>query len=134
MADHTITITNAVQAFGPAPASKWGTNTPYTMTWGTTKWGEGTEDLQVAVEKSLSESVTPSDALDLSVGYNRTKENSLAFSSEMTFESLTDGSGYLYVFVSNTTDAEGRDSNTWTAASRATTTYSTVTVTSTTWS
>lgn len=134
MANFTITITNQVRTFGPAPSSKWGTNTPYAMTWGTTKWGEGTEDLQVAYGKLLGESVTPSDALNLSVGFQRDFSNSLTFTGDLSFESLSDGSGWAYVFISNTTDGEARASNTYTAASRATTTYTSLTVSATTWS
>lgn len=37
MTDFSKTITNSIRTFGIGPATQWGTG----MTWGSTKWGEG---------------------------------------------------------------------------------------------
>ena len=42
MTDFSKTITNSIRAFGIGTSTKWGTG----MTWGTTKWGEGSTETQ----------------------------------------------------------------------------------------
>jgi hypothetical protein len=133
MADHTIAVTNAVNCFGPAPSTKWGTNTPYTMTWGSSKWGEGTEDLIVSIEKILTaETLTLTDAFYKNP--NKLIENSVTWSSETTLEALQSGNGYYYVFVGPTTDAESRTLSTYSSQAAGSTTYTSASVASTTWS
>ena len=132
MADHTISVTNSVNIFGPAPSTKWGANSPYTMTWGTSKWGEGTEDLITRVEKNLtSETLTLANALYFHA--NKVLENSITPTSETTSEGLQSGI-YSYVFVGPTTEAESRSESTYTSQSAGTTTYTSAAATSTTWS
>lgn len=134
MADHSITITNAIVTFGPAPSTKWGVGTPYTMTWGTSKWGEGTEDLMCAFEKVLSNSITPSDD-----NYYFNIEHLISLGSisptfEMSSETLTDGSGYYYNFISNTSEAEDRDATTYTQVSNSSSSWTEDSDENTSWS
>jgi hypothetical protein len=133
VADFVISVSNSVNTFGPAPSTKWGTNTPYTMTWGTSKWGEGTEDLIVQIVKNLTaETLTLTDALYKNP--NKLLENSADFTSETTAEALLSGNGYYYVFVAPTTDGEDRNLSTYTSGSAGSVTYTSVSVASTTWS
>lgn len=133
MADYTVSITNAVNCFGPAPSTKWGTHDPYTMVWGSFKWGEGTEDLVTHYEKRLtSETLTLSDAIYKNA--NKLLDNSIAATSETTMESLQTGNGYYYVFTGPVTDAENRNLSTYTSQTAQSTTYTSASVASTTWS
>ena len=129
MADHNITISNSLNTFGLAPSNKWND-----WNWNAFLWGEGTEDMQVLVQKLIEEAVTFDSAVTTQFSVYVIISNSLTPDADMYAESLTDGSGYNYVFASNTTDGEGRTfptytavtdgSGTWTAATAATTTWS----------
>lgn len=133
MADLTISIANSINSFGPAPSDKWGTGTPYNFTWGVSKWGEGTEDLQVAIEKVLSsEGYSISD--DYFFNPNKGLSESLPFASETTSEFLLTGNGWNYVFVAPVIDAENREIAVYTAVSGASVSYTCGTATSPTWS
>lgn len=134
MADFSITISNAINAFGPAPATKWGVNTPYTMTWGTSKWGEGTEDLITVMDKVISNAPTFTDALTLAVDFYIAITNSFSGTFEAGDEGLSDGSGYSYVFTGGTTDLDTIVTTTYTEGAGNAPTYTSGTVTSTTWS
>lgn len=102
------------------------------MTWGTSLWGEGTQDLIVAIEKLLSNSITPSD--DYFLHPDKLISNSIVHTSETTNEGLQSGNGYSYVFVGPTTEAEDRNLSTYTEGSAASTSYTAGASTSTTWS
>lgn len=132
MADFLITVTNSVRSFGPAPSTKWGAGSPYTMTWGTSKWGEGTQDLIVSVTKYLSNSQGSDTTLYKS--NSKFYSSSVSPTGEMSREVLSDGSGYSYLYPDNTTDLEGRDFTTFTSGTAQTTSYSSATAQSTTWS
>lgn len=132
MADLTKTITNQINFFGPAPSTKWGVGFNYTMTWGTSKWGEGTEDLITSVEKMISNSITPSDAFGKDV--IKMISNSLSPTSETTYEDLQTSNGYFYVFVKPTTDAESRNLAAYTESTRPSASYTSAAVASTNWS
>lgn len=135
MTDFIKTVTNSIRTFGPAPSTKWGAGSAYTMSWGSSKWGEGTEDLVTEIAKSLSESVTVSEAIsDLSVGFSRTFENGLSFDSETTMEGLSDNAGYSYVFVKPTTDAESRNLSSFSCLPVGSLTYTSMPAGSTVWS
>jgi hypothetical protein len=117
MADHTISISNSINSFGPAPSTKWGTGTLYNMTWGSSKWGEGTIDLPVAVEKVLSsESIALSGAV-FAFEVGPIILNSLAFTSETTSEGLQTANGWFYLFTGPTTEAESRNQSIYTSGS-----------------
>lgn len=134
MADLAITISNRIDCFGPAPSTKWGVGANYTMTWGVSQWGEGTEDLAATVHKALSESVGLSDALTLTADFHVTLSNSLASTQEMSSEQLLDPAGWYYVFASNTSQAEDRDIPNYSSGSVASVSYTSAAATSTSWS
>lgn len=131
MADHTKNISNIVNVFGNGPSTKWGQDSSFTtMVWGTSKWGEG-ESLPLVIEKYIDTGgVTLTDA------YVREPQKviseSITPSMEMTSESLKNGD-WNYVFTSDTTQAEDRDTATWTAVSEASTSFTSVSEASTTW-
>ena len=131
MADLSVTIANQVNSFGPAPSTKWGDNAIYDMTWGSSKWGEGTEDTPTEVGKVIENS----QASDSSVSKEPTKviDNSQESTFEMSSETLQDGSGYYYVFIRPSSDAENRASTTYTETSDPSTTWTSATVTGVSW-
>lgn len=107
MADFSQTITNRIDCFGPAPTTKWGSGSPYSMTWGTSKWGEGTEDLVVSISKTLGETISLTDNFGTAAQFNRTATwGEISTSYEGVEETLQDGSGYYYVFPKPTTDSD----------------------------
>lgn len=132
MADFSITISNSLNTFGPAPSTQWGTGTPYTMTWGVSKWGEGTQDLMADVGKFLAETLSLADSFYKS--FEKVWSDSIASAMETSSEGLSDGSGWNYVFVSNTTEGESRASGSYSASSAVGTSYSSQAAGSTTWS
>lgn len=137
MANFTQNISNAVRCFGNGPSSKWGQdNGPtYTMVWGTTSWGEGFAVVTRADWTArLVNSIVPTfDYYGASV--LRRIDNTMAVSSEPGSETLRDGSGnWSYVFVSDTTNAEERDSATWSSGSAGAVSYTCLPAGSTTWS
>lgn len=134
MADHSISISNSIRCFGTSPSSKWGSGSPYTMTWGTTKWGEGTEDEIVSVEKVLDNPVTIDSSLSLYADYYFSYSNSLSCESETYSEYLQTSNGYFYYFVAPTLDAENRNPASFSAITGASTTYTSLSVSSGNWS
>ena len=132
MADFSVSISNSLNSFGPAPATRWGTGSPYTMTWGTSKWGEGTEDLIASIEKLISNSIL-SDS-ELFKAASKFIENSIIPTSETTNEGLQDGSGYSYVFTAPTLDGESRNLTTYASGTAQGTAYSSASVAVTNWS
>jgi hypothetical protein len=132
LANHSITISNSIRAFGPAPTTKWGSGTPYTMTWGTSKWGEGTQDLIVACIKVISNDIASDTALINSV--RKVIQTTILLTEELSIERLTDGNGYSYIFPGNTTNAESRVESTYSTATAGSLTYSSQAAGTTTWS
>lgn len=150
MADYTKTITNSINLFGVGPSSKWGQSIPiYTMTWGTTKWGEGTYPqifsiVKVAssaiipdttytksVVKLIEDSIAPTDVF--SKGSTKLIENSFSVLSDNSSEELSNGV-WKTVFVSDTTNAENRDFASWTSATRASSSFTCAASGTTPWS
>lgn len=134
MADYSVTITNAVNVFGPSPTEKWASGTTGTnpLVWGVDNWGSGTEDLPQYVQKLLEDGVSLTEALHKYAQHFL--ENSVSASADMSSEILTDGSGYTRLFADGASDGESRGSSTWSAVAAASTSYSTATATSVTWS
>lgn len=126
MANFTITISNTLDIFGESPSSMWGA-----MTWGVDKWGDSSKNLVRSIEKLVTNSFSTDSAL---TEKNPVKliSNSLSPTSETTSEGLTIGN-YSYVFIKPTTQAEDRQSTTWTGTS-TTTSWTSGTNASTTWS
>ena len=131
MADFTKTISNSVNAFGGGPSSKWGeANYPYTFTWGTTKWGEGTFSIVFSVEKLIENSTAPDTTLIFEV--EKLVSEAFTASGDMSGEALSDGL-WNYVFTSDTTEGEQRDSANWSDTSQASTSYTCIAAASTIW-
>ena len=132
MADFTKTITNSVNLFGGSRTSKWGqANLPYTMTWGTTKWGEGTFSLVFDVQKIITNSISPTT--EIIKGVQKVISESLSLVQTMSSETLTNGS-WRVVFISDTTNVQERDTATWSSQSASSVSYTCGTAGSTTWS
>lgn len=134
MADFSKNITNAVNVFGGGPSTKWGqaVGSPYTFTWGSSKWGEG-ESLPIAFVKVVSNAQT----IDYDIaGKSFTKRQEIgSFSADFTAASQTlrQGSWY-YVFVSDTYLASERDFASWTSGTATDATFTCLSVAATTWS
>ena len=126
MADLSKTITNSLNLFGPAPSSKWNA-----YNWNAFLWGEGTTDLAVSALKVLANSLTPADSL---IKYQAVVvSNSLAPSSDMTGESVTNG-GYYRLFPGSVSDGEDRVDSSWSGGSSGSPSWSQGTASSTSWS
>lgn len=116
MADHVISVSERINVFGLAPSTKWGS-----FSWGTDKWGEGSpETIFLQIEKYLGESQASSDSI---AGFDVTKYMSeiqpiLAVETNTT---LTDGSGYSYIYPGPTDDAEGQIITDWTESTQSST-------------
>lgn len=127
MATFTVTISNSLNVFGPAPSDKW-----EAFNWGSFLWGEGTADLQTIVFKLLTNSLTPDTAVGKEV--RRIIQNALTVDADMGFEQLLTANGYAYVFPNHTTNAEERDFPDWTSATAGAPTWASQSVATTSWS
>ena len=145
MANHSITVTNTLAFHGHGYPPLWNAVTWNAFTWG---WAA---DSEVLVAKLIDSTATPtSDAVKYVThliedeGFALTSEslvyfiiaitNELAMSSDMYSETLTDGNGYSHVFPGNATNAEDRDTPTWTGGAAGSTSWSSSSTVSTTWS
>jgi hypothetical protein len=99
--------------------------------WGEENWGY-TGDVELEIGKFLSESQAMTSTVALNVG--KSISNTLTPTEDLSGQELTDGSGYNYVFRSDTTQGEDRDFASWTTASGDTETYTCQAAASTTWS
>lgn len=147
MTDYSKTIVNTVGVWGLAPPDLWGAHN-----WGAFLWGEGTNDFAVAIQKLVGTSLTPGMALikdvatTLDVGGITTDSavskgfsiqlaaNTLGVSIDMSDERLQDSEGYYHVFPDRTTSGEARAFTTWTDIADVSVSWTSSTVTSTTWS
>ena len=152
MPTFTKTITNSVNLFGLNPSNKWGEAIPiYTMTWGVTKWGEGTYPNIFSVIKYASSSVSPDTTLvrsvskliedsiapDTAIVKQVTKPSidfgSVAVTSDPSSEQLSVGI-WKVVFASDTTEAEDRDFPTWDQSAAVSASFTCAAAGSTIWS
>lgn len=146
MADFTITISNRLYPLGPdvCTPSLWGT-----FQWGG-KWLFSATDLITDFVKLVTNSITPSDDYFLSTGKLidnqivpdealvkesiKVVDNSISPSFETSNESLALQS-WNYVFTKPSINAEDRTTATFTANSRPTNVWTSITAaTSTSWS
>jgi hypothetical protein len=128
MADHTITVSNSINLFGPSP-TYWGSGN---MVWTTDKWGEGSRDLTVSVEKLIENSLS-SDS-DVHKNVTHTLDfGSLSFSDDATGD-LDDSSGYDYVYTRPTTNPDLRVSTSYQSATANNNSWTSGSVSSTSWS
>lgn len=132
MADFNITISNHVNTFGPESTNTWGG--AWGAVWNQFLWGYGNVGLVTSVGKLISESQALSDQVTISVYFYKSISNALAPVGDMGSESLTDGSGYSYVFPSDTTEAEDRDFPNWTSGTTGSQSFTCQAAGSTTWS
>jgi hypothetical protein len=142
LANFTQTITNSVRAFGGGPSTKWGqADFAYTMTWGTANWGEGlaTTDTINSIPFSFVNvvgiSITPDSTISESVNAFRTISNNLSPDTDITGESLQDGSlNWYYVFSGGTTNANSSAVASWASSSGSSIVYTSGSVSQITWS
>jgi hypothetical protein len=104
------------------------------MTWGSSKWGEGTEDLQVAVEKVLTNAITPDSTITTLREIQLTIANALALATDVSNEGLSDGGGWNYIFVKPTTNADDRTAVTYAEQSTSAQSYTCAAAANITWS
>lgn len=131
MADFTKTITNSVNLFGGSPSSKWGQSVlPYTMTWGSTKWGEGTFSLVFDFRKVVENSLNPTT--DIIKNVQKIITENLNLSQDVSNEILNNGS-WRVVFVSDTINVSERDTTTWSSQSVSNQSFTCGSAGSTTW-
>lgn len=133
MADLSISITDSVNCFGFAPSTKWGVGSPYSATWGVSKWGEGTEDLITAVDKVLGGTISETDMLYLSYG-KTISDTPVSVSTSIDSLTLRDASGWDYIAPGGGTQWEDQietsysdnsdPSTAWTAGSDPSTSWS----------
>lgn len=136
MADFTKNITNTVNVFGNGPSTKWGqaVGFPYTMTWGTSTWGEG-ESLPIAFVKVISNSQGLAFDYAGSTFNKYVDFGSTPVLCDPFSETLRDGTGtWKYVFTSDTTEAEGRDFTTWSEVTATDATFTCQAAAGTVWS
>ena len=134
MANFTQNISNSVRVFGEGPSTKWGqaNGYPYTMTWGTAKWGEG-ESLPIAFKKVISNSQS------LTWDYSRAQVRmllgigTLVASHDMYSQALRQGD-WNYVFVSDTLAGESRDFADWSVVTNGDATFTCAAANGTSWS
>lgn len=134
MADFTQNITNAVRCFGMGPSTKWGQalGAPYTMTWGSSQWGEGLP-MQFQVVKYVANSQAMTwEKTSIDVG-KAVDIGSAAFAFEMYSQTLKNGD-WFYVFTSDTTSGEDRDFATWTESTVTDATFTCQAAAGTSWS
>jgi hypothetical protein len=134
VADHTITIANSLNVFGDDPPTRWGTSAHFVMTWGTDKWGYGSEDMQEEVGKFLEPGSVALTSAITQIEVVLILSNAITFSSALTLERLSDGSGWDYVLPGGTTNGVDQIATTYANGSSASTTYTTSSAPSTTWS
>lgn len=129
MADFTITISNSVNTFGPAPSNKW-----EAFEWNAFAWGEGTADLATDTHKVFGETIALADSITAEAAFVISISNALAPTADMGAEYLADAAGYNYVFPDRVTDAEDRALPTWAASSAPASGWTAAVATSTVWS
>lgn len=127
MANFNVNISNSLSVF--EDSTNWGT-----AVWGTSFWGFGSESKKLLVDKILSETLTLADTILLTAGFNVLLSNSFSSEFEAVDESLSDGSGYKYVFTKPTTEADERNTASFTVVSGGAATWTAASATTTTWS
>ena len=141
MADLTITIAESMRVFGGGPTTKWSTY----MTWGSSKWGEGSINVLQDAQKVFAESIASADlparevgklfsagdialsdapSLSLGISLQGIDAGSIASSDGLGVKRY-DGLGYLFARlpISPAYDAAATVSTDWTRTSAAVTTW-----------
>ena len=128
MANFTITITNSISAFGPAPSMRWGVDQ-----WGTL-WGAGTQDTVVSAEKMVTNAIASDSTISLMMNFYRTFSHAVSFSEDISIESIQDTQGYSLLFPGGVSNAHNRVASTYSVAAATTSTYISSAAGSTVWS
>ena len=151
MADLTVTITNSLNTFGQGPTTKWGVGDSLTMTWGSSKWGEGTQDIPTDVIKVVENSQASTTTVGFAVTHlisdqqvitptssvlnavDRTIDGqTITTTSDVTDLRLQTGD-WFYEFIDRTADADDQRIDGFTAVSDVTTTWAETSDVTTTW-
>lgn len=110
----------AVNAFGAGPSTKWGqANYPYSMTWGTAKWGAGllssdvTNIPPVDVVNMITDSVAPTDVVTTVFSIFTTVSVSVSPHSTESNEALQDGSLHWNYVFNGSTNFTSSTGQTW---------------------
>lgn len=145
MANHSITVTNALTFFGPSGATIWNA-----FTWGAANWGQSS-DLGTQVEHVVDTTLSPTSddvkyvrhatddqaltlASELSKYLTRIIENSFSLTGDMYSERLQESAGYFYLYPDRTTEIENRVTASYASATRPGSTWTSGTVAATSWS
>lgn len=134
MADHSQNITNAVNCFGGGPSTKWGqaSGSPYTMTWGSSLWGEQNGSIPFQFIKVIDNSVSSDTTIELYRILVQAVNNTMTPTSDMITENLKSGDWY-YVFPGGVTDNEDQTIASWTTGTGQSTSFTCQAAGSTTW-
>lgn len=132
MADLAKTISNSIVCLGPYQTQKWGGAVTFPMVWGTSKWGE--RAMYTMLEMNVSVANTVTGGFSLSKHVNKLVSETVASAMETGSETLQTTNGYYYVFIRPSTDAENRSAVTYVASTGYSPTWTSLTVTTTTWS
>ena len=145
MADHTITVSNSIRAFGAREANYWGV-----FVWGVDSWGTK-QDFKHEIGKyientlALASSETKavekylSDAIYGDTQHLKSFETTISFGevkpvADIGSIFMQDPAGYYRVFRDSTANAKLRPSDTYIRLSASATAYTRQTTTSTAWS
>lgn len=133
MADFSQNISNSVNVFGNEKSTIWGQGEyPYTMTWGTTKWGEGSYTILCNIEHLVAIGSTSLTWEQTRLETEKLISETLTPAFETSSETLQNGIWY-YVFSGGTTEAENRINTSYTSGATTTASYTCLTAQSTTW-
>lgn len=145
MAALSITIANHIGLFAMEPTSKWGT-----LNWGNENWGTVVAGFPILVDKLIANSealttnlqfefiklITNSEPVTstILIEYEKFYTDTFDLAGDLSSESLKDGSGYNYVFVKPTTEAENRDMSEYTQIADPGSSWTSLSAGSTIWS
>jgi hypothetical protein len=125
MADLTITISNAINLFGPADTSLYGT-----AVYGTDLYGTDS-DMEFAVDKLFSNTANVADALTFEA--DKLTANSVSVSPDIATITRQDAAGFIYVFPSNQLNGANIPSGVFSQIAIGSDAFTTLPANSTTW-
>jgi hypothetical protein len=127
LADLSISLSESINVFGLAPSTKWNE-----FSWGSGKWGEGTNGIFKQVGKYITDSEAATDSVSKSTGKYIADSETVTMVETNT--ELRDGSGYSYVFPGGASDAEEQVITDFTRQSNGSTAWTKQSNGSTSWS
>lgn len=132
MANLAITISNTLTALGGKESQLWGSGGSYPMVWGSSQWGLSHVFTQFVFGITIDNTLSPDT--DVTKDILHYVDNTLSWDLSNYSETLQDSRGYYYEFYKPDTNAENRNVSTYTANTATDPTYTSMTVTSITWS